>query len=553
MLRRLMQIFNRSETDELIVLSSVRKMIKIVLAVLFITLLCAAGYSLFLDDMQLCLFPVAAVTTSSLLIISRSRRNQRKKSYEYQFLWLMEYVSTALSTGAALESILVKAAEDINEQSSEKYKEISMALKKLRSGLMIHLDLDRSLQTFITDFPCESAKQILGNIFYLKRSGGRIEQYIFESTRMLREQVELIRSMEAEQSGKTAETYIMSIAPFFMAFILKNAGSFQAYVYHTKWGIYAMAATYLMSCCSVLIAIIISSSSYDNYKRVSNSRAARFLLSMYQPRDEAKTQAGSVLKKILLRGGGKIRYIYKEYLPAYIWQRINSQLRIDALVDSNEIETIQIGYFAAKLLLVILYVLVILPLIVIDIELAYLLVLLPFVILSHDFYLLSRYRQRSSQENMRFPQWLNLLSILLNSGLSLQRSLQICSRNGRSTASGKPQQGIDYFDMELKRLQRQIGSGISPSILISELSNRCTILQIKYVLDLIVRYERDGGKEILGIIALSAGSTWQVYRDELKKKLQSKNLLLLIPCGLSLVSVIATALIPAASMLVIGN
>ena len=314
-----------------------------------------------------------------------------------------------------------------------------------------------------------------------------------------------------------------------------------------------MAAAYVVSCGSALIAMLVSCSSYDKYKLVSNSKAASFLITMKPSLDRTRIQGDSLFKKLIVGGGAKISNIYKDYLPTHIWQRLNSQLKVDALFAAHGAESSQLGYFTAKLMLVFLYILFILLLIIYDVSFAYLLLLAPLIPLFQDIFLLSRYRQRSSQENMRYPQWLNVMAILLNSGLSLQRSLQICSRKKSNYEQKQKNNEIDYVDLELKRLNKQISSGISPAVLIGELSDRCTLFQIKYVLDLIVRYERDGGKEILGIITLSAGSTWQVYREELKKKLQSKNLLFLEPCGLSLISVISTALIPAASMLMMGN
>ena len=542
-----------SRHSKRIIIKLRKGMLKNLIFLLLITALSTFTYSLFLENMQMCLLPVSIVTVFAAIIIGRIRNNRRQKSYNYQFLWLMEYVSTALSTGSALESILVKAAEDINEQSSEKYKDISIALKKLRSGVLIHLDLDRSLQTFISDFPCDSAQQILGNIFFLKRSGGRIDQYILDSTRMLREQVELIRGMEAEQSGKATETYIMATAPFVMALVLSKAGSFQEYIYYTSWGALAMTTAYIVSCFSFLLAILIGCSSYDRYKYIGKSKADILFPFKTLLSNDVSISKENVFMRHIHSGGSKIKQLYKDYLPTHIWQRIVSQIKIDALFSSCDYEKALQIYFSSKLLLLGLLCLIIPPIIIMNIEFALLLILFPLIFTIPDMNLLSKYQQRSSQENMRFPQWLNLLAIMLNSGLSLQRSLQICSRENKLPENRSNSNRIDYFELEQKRMRLQITNGVSPSLLLSDLSERCTIFQIKYVLDLIVRYERDGGKEILGIISLSAGSVWQVYRDELKKKLQSKNLLFLVPCGLSLVAVIATALIPAAAMLMVGN
>lgn len=321
-----------SRHSKSIIIKLRKGILKNMIYLLLLTALNTYIYSLFLENMQMCLLPVSVVTVFTAIIIGRIRKNRRQKSYDYQFLWLMEYVSTALSTGAALESILVKAAEDINEQSSEKYKDISIALKKLRSGVLIHLDLERSLQTFIADFPCDNAQQILGNIFYIKRSGGRIDQYILDSTKMLREQVELIRGMEAEQSGKATETYIMTIAPFIMTLVLSLAGSFQEYIYYTSWGALAMATTYVVSCCSFLLAILIGCSSYDRYKYIGNSKADILLPFKTSLRNNASTHKENGFMKHIHSGGSKIKQLYKDYLPTHIWQQIVSQIKIDALV-----------------------------------------------------------------------------------------------------------------------------------------------------------------------------------------------------------------------------
>ncbi len=303
----------------------------------------------------------------------------------------------------------------------------------------------------------------------------------------------------------------------------------------------------------MLITLLISSSSYDNYKLVKNSKLIQLLLSLTSSSIRTISSTDNIIRTKLEQGGRIIKNVYKEYLPAHIWQRISSQLKIDSKTYSLTLETMELGFFTAKFALLLISGIAILLIAIFDITLAYLFLLLPLTPLLQDLYLLSRYSLRSSQENMRFPQWLNLLSILLSSGLSLQRAIQICCRSGTTNVEHEDKRDTDYFEAELKQLRVQLENGVSPAIMISELSGRCTIFQIKYVLDLIVRYERDGGNEVLGIIALGAASSWQIYRDELKKKLQTKNLLYLLPCGLSLIAVIATALIPAAAMLMIQN
>lgn len=522
---------------------------KKLLVYLGVTMICAAAYSSFLNISWLGLVLIIMVSTASSMTLHLYRSRSRKSSYDRQFLWLIEYVSTAMTTGTTLENSLMKAADDIAELRGDKYRELKRALAKLQSGLSIHLDLDRSLHTFVNEYPCDSARQILGNISWLRRSGGKLDQYIQNSTRMLREKLELKRSMEAELSGKATEAFIVTLTPFFMAFVLKYTGNFHQHLYDTGWGIYAMAAVYIISCFSFLLALLIKSSTYDSYKMADSDSLTRLLLTHTSNRAFQKNKSTGRTKQIFLKCAHKIRCFYKDYLPDHVWQRIQNQLKTDAKIFSLDQKTAEIGYFLSKLVVICIAILTLLLLSLFEIKMLPLFVLLPFIPVLQDLFLLRRFSLRSSQENMRYPQWLNLLSILLVSGLSLQKALQISCHSNIKGLAQNTNEGADYFEQELMEIRLQLGKGITPSVILSQLSGRCTIFQIKYVLDLFIRYERDGGKEILDIITLGTSSSWQIYRDELKKKLQTKNLLYLLPSGLSLLAVIATALIPAVSML----
>jgi Flp pilus assembly protein TadB len=465
-----------------------------------------------------------------------------------QFLWLLEYLGSRLSVGHTLENSLLNAAGALESQMGS-HRDLHKALSRLRKNLNARLDLDRSLQQFNYHFNCFHAGRTLLLLSNLRIHGGRIETFISSSRQMLQEQMNIQRDVEAEQSQKYSETAVLSILPFCLAYllILGNSQYSEALTY-VNWALTAQTAIFAVSVIAAVMAIRIMSP--DAIPKTSRNGI----------RGDAKKYIKSVQTDSFNVLIGKIAVVLKPFyihiLPWSIGIRFTRQLRYSYPFREDAWSC----YISDKIKIAILALASGLPLVFIQPKLWYLLPLIMIIpVLYQDRRLFEKSQMLKRQERLQFPSLLNTISLLLGSGLTLQRALELTLSvwlkpdNVYSTAfSGRialPAAIKDPFQLDLLTIGRQLESGMPAARALSELSERSSVSQIQAALQLIIRYDSDGGNELLQMIQMQSAACWQVQKNALRKKLEKQSLLLHLPMGLDLIAVLSTAILPAMASL----
>ena len=104
---------------------------------------------------------------------------------------------------------------------------------------------------------------------------------------------------------------------------------------------------------------------------------------------------------------------------------------------------------------------------------------------------------------------------------------------------------------DLLKIKHSLSVGDSAAFAITNAAENLPQEEIASILQLMARYDRDGGRELLDILEIQANASWQLYRNAMRKRLQMKNMALFIPMTVDLFVVIIMAMLPAVANL--GN
>jgi len=129
--------------------------------------------------------------------------------------------------------------------------------------------------------------------------------------------------------------------------------------------------------------------------------------------------------------------------------------------------------------------------------------------------------------------------ILLRSGISLDRSLRLMIESYRHNINSQLKSDLD-------NIKQMLSLGETASFALLQITDNLPQEEIASVLQLMARYDRDGGQEILDILDLQANASWQLYRNAMRRRLQTQNMGLLFPMAIDLFIVIIMAILSIA-------
>lgn len=169
-------------------------------------------------------------------------------------------------------------------------------------------------------------------------------------------------------------------------------------------------------------------------------------------------------------------------------------------------------------------------------------VILLFTWFMPDLDLIQRENKLKQQIRIEYPNFLNSMVILLRSGISLDRSLRLMIESYRHNINSQLKSDLD-------NIKQMLSLGETASFALLQITDNLPQEEIASVLQLMARYDRDGGQEILDILDLQANASWQLYRNAMRRRLQTQNMGLLFPMAIDLFIVIIMAMLPAIASL----
>ncbi len=474
-------------------------------------------------DLQDWALPIIGI--SSLLIclaISRFMQGKQNSAKVEQYRILLEYLSSRLAAGHTLEKALLEAFSRLKNELGYK-SALGKSLRKLEQSMLAQLDLDRCLKMLKDNFACQSSDAFFDVLPYLNHYGGRLDIFVKQTHRTLNAEIQMQKEIAAEQSAQKGEAIILIFLPFLFSFLLiKQSGSYSASLNQVLWGKLIFAIIFLLSHLAICWTLWIMA---QNPQKISTKDIFIRFSEKKKP--------------------GRIATLFSQFLlthlPVKLGYNLSESIRI---LSRNQPECWQ--FYNKKKLLLCLFSLLASGLFALAgiINPALVPILLAFIWFIQDLDIIQRKNRLSQQVMIEYPNFLNSMVILLRSGLSLDRSLRLMISSYQAN-------GQSQLTQDLQAIKHGLSVGDSAAFALQEITGNLPQNEISTILQLMARYDREGGKEILEILDVQANTSWQLYRNAMRRRLQSKNMVLLCPMGIDLFLVIVMAMLPAVASL--GN
>lgn len=465
--------------------------------------------------------PGLLLLTPSLLRFLRSRRESREAR---DFSELLDYLSARMSAGVPLIRCLLEAPHAVSDKIREKSR-MREALLALSTALAGGLGLSEAFARF-DHFFCHPLAQSFSRVLpRLEALGGKPVQYLRLQRDSLHRLLRMEEEVKAEASSSSAEAFAMSAMPFVLSFMSASG----LYSFGKAQTVLASGIFYLAALLNLSLVLHLSSplKHRDKLPRLPLLRDKPWLLkkSSSLPTRLGRLYPGDcerTLRHCLEHLLGRDQNLWLRYCEAKICLALLS-LALALLF-------LPAGLWGLSLISLFL------PNLFLDLK-----------VLDAD----AELRRQAASE---YPLFLNFLSVLLLSGLSLQRALDLAflafaeanTQRIQTRKAGKDPPG-SLLQRDLKSLERQLSGGGGTAESLDRLAALQADDEIARLLHLFSRYEREGGREQLEMIQLQAGESLELYRRAERAREGRKTLLYLLPMGLDLLLVMAISLLPALS------
>ncbi|HHU52751.1 MAG TPA: type II secretion system F family protein [Clostridiaceae bacterium] len=488
----------------------------------FLTMLLPASLFVYLSSLTwidfqnksiLILIPATLIICCGLTKFVLSRTASAKIE---QYKILLEYLSSRLAAGHTLETSLLEASGRLKEELG--YNSILIkCLKQLNQGMKAQLDLDRCLLNLKNQFNCKTSDAFFDVLPYLNHYGGRLDVFVKQTHRTLNAEIQMQKDIKAEQNAQNSEAIILMFLPFLFSFILiKNSSSYAGSLSEVNWSRPLLAIIFLVSHLAICWTLIILAQNPANFKKKD--------IFIELTGNKSKSKIVTFTAQFILT-----------YAPAKLGYRLAETVRILSQNKPHAWQT----YIKRKLLLTFVFTLIACVFGWLRmISWSALLIIPLFIWFIQDFDLLQRENNLKQQIRLEYPNFLNSMVILLRSGISLDRSLRLMINSYKHNVNSQ-------LKSDLAQVKHALSVGESAAVAVLQVTENLPQEEIASVLQLMVRYDRDGGQEILDILDLQANASWQLYRNAMRRRLQTKNMGLLLPMATDLFIVIVMAMLPA--------
>lgn len=469
-----------------------------------------AGHFIILSK-ELLLFSAPLAACCLALAFRRYLVGKDESARLTQFQQLLAHLASRVAAGQTLEHALTDAAPTLEKELGPRNL-LVQALNTLRQQMMAHMSVEAALTGLAKHFRLNRITTQLSVLVPLSRHGGRLDVFLRRSHDALNRERQMQLDVAAERSQTSSETTVLLFLPFVVAAAM--AGQYRSDLIHEPWYPFVSIAVFSLTIAAACFALLIMAPEREAIKKKMKS----------------KKKAPPLTKKPRL-----FLDLYAKRLPAGIGYRLQ---RMAENVYPEITQPFERHLAKKPQLLLIGLILVLLLQMTTNINwLIYpLIFLLPAI--SHDYDLWRREKSRVESYRLLLPVMLNLLAVLLESGLTLDTALHVL-----------PLQHLDgtppSCGFALKEMRQKMQLGESSDKVLIDLADKCPIPDLSAALHLAARYQRLGGSELIDLLQQTAENSWQVYRHAVRVKLERRSLLLLIPMGLDLLAVIAIAIMPA--------
>lgn len=430
-----------------------------------------------------------------------------------ELLVLLQTLCTSVSSGYSIEKSFT-LVRPIIEHTLGKKSVLIKPLIELEHSLSMHVNLQQSIDTFASHLNFPEVVPVFHALGISGRIGNNALAILRSSCQMLSEMSAVQGDIEASNSGKNAEAGLLCIMPFVIIFALnKMSSDYLQMARNTKIGSILLAIAFALSI--IAAALLFRFMTHGNGRQ--NRKVKKQNLGLTKGKKN-RYQLSSIAQNILPSSVISKRFELFNQLSINPTEAYEKYIR-------KQIITISLFLCLSALILVLLK--------------KNLVLLIP---LSLAIYYLNLSDVKNSTELKKedimrdIPLFLCLMSTLLESGIQLPRSINICAEAFPDNKS---------LSIETKNLKAMILSGISASDAIEKLSLRLRVPEAQSALLLIARYGRLGTGEVLNLLSLQSSACWNLCRNAARKKQERESLAMLLPMTLDFICVLLVATTPA--------
>jgi Flp pilus assembly protein TadB len=446
-----------------------------------------------------------------------------------QFKFLLEHLLARMSAGATLEKAFIDAPDGLGDLLGKKSL-LMASLRQVEQKLLSHQPIDRLLNQIEESLPCPEAAVFLKILPGLRHSGGNVGQFVRQNLCMAVEKISLHQEVGAETTQRRTEAGILALLPFGLTLMLqKSSALFDGNSGADPIFKVGMISAYVLSVAAAALALSAMTPAYGQ-----------------SPGKIRKSSGKQMTGKFFRLPGRLLQRIYQDMMPETTMVRLTQALQDHKVPDgSDQLQARQI-FFERKTLFILSGLMIGTSfMLFLPGQIIWLAIMPVFLSLLQDLQMLSSGRGNRLLYRMEYPVWINLLSALLQAGMSLHNALSVSldSLQKEWRIWKKPVSSL--LNRDLSEIGKQLHLGLPAGWIIEKTSLSCPDPEIQAALLLLARYERTGGQEILDLLQMQSAACWNLYRQAIRKQMEQQSLQLLLPMMLDLISVILTAVLPA--------
>ncbi|SCW26280.1 Flp pilus assembly protein TadB [Ruminococcaceae bacterium YRB3002] len=434
----------------------------------------------------------------------------RYRNIRTQLLVLLQVLCTSVSSGYSIEKSF-ELVRPVIEHTFGRKSVLIKPLINLENNLRMHISLEESLRVFADEIGFPETVPVFHALSISGRIGNNSLAILRSSCQMLSEMNSVESEIAALNAGKNAEAVMLCIMPFAITFALNQMSrDYLTMAKNTPTGsVLLMVAFGLCVISAALLFRFISHSASDRPlkdKNISNDRKAR------------KYPLADLAIRILPQGISSSRH------------ELFSELSGDPKAHYEKF--IQKQIISVTVVTILTYLIL-----TISGKPVLLTVLAPVAVIVLNNRDIHREAELKREYLMKdIPLFMCLMSTLLEAGMQLPKSIEICSKAFEEKGA---------LSEEINNLRAMILAGTSASDAVEKLSLRIQIPEAQAALLLVARYGRLGTSEVLNLLSLQASACWNLCRNAARKKQEREALGLLLPMTLDFICVLLVAMTPA--------
>jgi len=433
---------------------------------------------------------------------------RRTSTLRLQSKVLMQSLCTSVSGGYSIERAFLCARVDV-EKAFGKHTAYSRALRDVEHELTSHESLDCSLTHMCQTLDYYELLPIFHALSIQKVVGNQIVSILRNSCQMLSELQAVKSEVDANNAGKNTEALLLCIMPFGITYLLQmSSKNYMQQAEQSSVGqiLMMIAFAFAVASCALLFSGI-----GEKPKKVKQIRSSYL----------SNTSSSTRLRALIDR----LPSIYTTKI--YEWANELS-FQSHAVIEE----------FFRSLLMIVIGCLLSIPLLLYGLHISLwfsIPLILLFIILKHvDLKNDVNQRRLSLMDDM--PLFISMMSTLLESGILLPKAISTC-------AFAFSNESVLHQELSDMMNRMEMGNGAADTL--EAFSNRVSIPEAQAALLLASRYERSGGKEVLGLLRLQSSSCWSLCRNASRKKREREAFSMIFPMMLDFVSVLLVAIAPA--------